>query len=136
MLRHEFIQSFLGVIGLVASAPGKDSPATRRAICIQISPIAGFQYHNGEAVWGWLRPGQTLDLVRERDNPYDNKAVRADRLGHRLGYVPRTDNHAVAQWLDRGERPTARIVAPDDWRDARRRERDRKRVRLEILPET
>ncbi len=54
--------------------------------------------------------GQPLTLVRETGNPYDSKAVRVDWQGQKLGYVPRVENTAVAQMLDRGERLTARIV--------------------------
>jgi hypothetical protein len=136
MLRRGFIQSILGVIGLAGAAPAAGARVARRFIRMQTSPVAGFQYHNREAVWGWLCPGQALDLVRERDNPYDNKAVRVDWLGHKLGYVPRIENHAVAQLLDRGERLSARIVALEDKRDAQRWEWDWERIRFEIFLET
>jgi len=57
--------------------------------------------------------------VREPANPYDARAVRIDWRGHKLGYLPRIENAAVAQMLDRGERIEARIadlrVSPDPW---------------------
>lgn len=34
-----------------------------------------------------IRPGDTLSLVREPDNPYDACAVRVDREGAKVGYV-------------------------------------------------
>lgn len=34
-----------------------------------------------------VRPGDTLSLVREPDNPYDPCAVRVDREGTKVGYV-------------------------------------------------
>jgi hypothetical protein len=66
-----------------------------------------------------MREGDPLTLVREPANPYDPKAVRVDWQGQKLGYVPRLENTAVAQMLDRGERLTARIVrlqeSADPW---------------------
>ena len=70
---------------------------------MQHSPLAGFQYHNGEALWPQLAVGQTLQLVREADNHYDGRAVRVEWQGYKLGYIPRLDNAAVSQLLDRGE---------------------------------
>jgi hypothetical protein len=41
--------------------------------------------------------------VREADNKYDDRAVRVEWQGRKLGYIPRLDNAAVSQLLDRGE---------------------------------
>ena len=90
-----------------------------RGVLVQRSPLAGFQFHQGEAVWPNLRVGQPLALIREPDNPHDRRAVRVDWRGHKLGYVPRRENTAVSQMLDRGERLEARIVrlreSPSPW---------------------
>jgi len=126
MLRRQFIQSLLQLAGLL---PGISIAAPRippRMVLIQTSPVAGFQYHQGEEVWDGLRAGETLDLFRERDNPYDNKAVRIEWEGHKLGYVPRLENHAASQLLDRGEKLSARIVELKESRDPW------ERVRFEI----
>ena len=81
--------------------------------------MAGFQYHQGEKLWRRLRPGATLELVREPDNPYDPRAVRLDWRGRKLGYVPRRDNAAVSQLLDNKQSLSARIVrlreSEDPW---------------------
>lgn len=123
MLRRRFIQSLLALAGLASSWSTAGTPAAPRTILLQTSPIAGFQYHNGEAVWGRLSVGQALDLVREADNAHDEKAVRIEWEGHKLGYVPRIENHAVAQLLDRGEKLCARIVelkeSGDPWERVR-----------------
>ncbi len=110
MNRRQLLQrlSLLPALGLVAS-PGRASPAQ---LVIQQSPLAGFQYHEGE------RPleGQSLQLIREPNNPYDTRAVRVDWRGQRLGYIPARQNHAVAQVADRGQILYARIasLAVDD----------------------
>ena len=97
------------------------------AILIQDSPLAGFQFHAGKAVWTKLRVGDALALVREPDNPHDARAVRVDWRGYKLGYVPRRENADVARLLDRGTPLAARIsrlaASRNPW----------ERVRFEVL---
>lgn len=99
----------IALIGLLALA----SPvaAQEMHLLVQSSPLAGFQYHSGETLWEELRVGDTLQLVREPDNPYDPWAVRIDWRGIKLGYLPRAQNRTVAAELDRGGRLLARIAA-------------------------
>jgi hypothetical protein len=78
---------------------------------LQCSPLAGFQYHAGPAVWPLLSVGAPLALVREPANPWDERAVRVEWRGHKLGYVPRAENTAVASLLDQGYRVEGRIAA-------------------------
>ncbi|PKO46836.1 MAG: HIRAN protein [Betaproteobacteria bacterium HGW-Betaproteobacteria-22] len=77
---------------------------------LQTSPIAGFQYHQGEILWTQLAINQPLQLVREENNKYDNRAVLIEWQGHKLGYLPKLDNAAVSQLLDRGEKLEAVIA--------------------------
>ncbi len=101
-----------------ASAPrlaphsvGRRAAASPGAHPAPALPLAGFQYHQGPGLWPRLSPGQPLTLVREPANPYDPRAVRIDWQGHKLGYIPRLDNAAASQLIDRGERLVARIAA-------------------------
>jgi hypothetical protein len=80
-------------------------------ILVQSSPLAGFQYHAGAAMWESLRVGDVLTLVREPENAHDSLAVRVEWRGTQLGYLPRAENDAVAAALDRGERVEGRIAA-------------------------
>lgn len=96
-------------------------------ILLQDSPLAGFQYHAGKALWTRMRVGDALNLIREPDNPYDARAVRVEWQGHKIGYVPRRENEDVARLLDRGRVLTARIVRLSEVRDPW------SRVRFEIL---
>ena len=50
--------------------------------------IAGFKHHDGALVLGELKAGDTLDMVPERDNPYDPQAIAIKYHGTMLGYVP------------------------------------------------
>jgi len=96
-------------------------------ILLQDSPLAGFQYHAGKALWPQMRAGDALSLVREPDNPHDARAVRVEWRGHKIGYVPRRENADVARLLDRGQALSARIVRLAEVRDPW------SRVRFEIL---
>lgn len=119
MKRRSFLRTLLEVAGLLA-LPSPPALARPRPILLQTSPVAGFQYHDGETVWPLLRAGDPLALIREPDNPHDPKAVRVEWKGQKLGYVPRAENHAVAQLLDWNERLESRIArlheSPDPWK--------------------
>ncbi len=49
-------------------------------------------------------------LVREPDNPFDEDAIRLEWNGRRIGYVPRSENGALARALDAGNAIEARII--------------------------
>ena len=113
MRRRTWAALALLLAGWIASA----AVATEARILVQVSPLAGFQFHEGRAVWGSMRVGDALALVREPDNPHDPLAVRVDWQGHVLGYLPRRENAAVARQLDFGNRLAARIVRLTKHRD-------------------
>lgn len=79
-------------------------------ILVQSSPLAGFRYYAGEALWNKLREGDALSLIREPDNTHDKNAVRVEWQGQKLGYLPRIQNQAVAAAMDSGEHVDARIA--------------------------
>lgn len=111
MSRRTFLKSFMALVGglaVPAISQAKLIPAAQKVL--QHSSLAGFQYHYGEILWAQLAVGQPLHLVREVDNRYDSRAVRVEWQGRKLGYIPRLDNAAVSQLLDRGERVEA-VVA-------------------------
>jgi len=117
------LPALVGVAPLAVIAPFTDvRPATRR-IALQQSPLAGFQYHDGERIWPRLRPGQPLTLRREADNSHDPRAVSVWWRDRKLGYVPRNENVAVATLLDAGEALEVRVVALEASRDPWRRVR-------------
>lgn len=136
MSRRSFLERIAALVGMGIAAPtvrasSSDLPVTKnfplvdyrtlpgvfpglprliRHIELQRSPVAGFQYHKGEAVWSLLTVGGALDLVREPDNIHDPRAVRVDWQGAKIGYIPRMENAAVSHLLDSGRQVTARIV--------------------------
>jgi hypothetical protein len=105
---NRFSGLFVALTLTLASAPlGAQSSEVR--MLVQSSPLAGFQYYQGRQLWDEIKVGDALALVRESDNPHDRNAVRVEWQGHKLGYVPRRENQAVAQHMDRGGRVEARV---------------------------
>jgi hypothetical protein len=78
-------------------------------IVVRSSPLAGFQFHAGDALFAQMQVGDRLALVREPDNPHDPNAVRVEWRQVKLGYVPRRDNPQVARQIDLGAALEARI---------------------------
>lgn len=79
-------------------------------ILVQSSPLAGFQFYGGGALWDRMHEGDRLTLIREPENPYDANAVRVEWRGTQLGYLPRAENRSVAAAMDRGTVVAARIA--------------------------
>lgn len=79
---------------------------------MQVCYIAGTNYHIRGNIDGKLRIGDKLLLVREPDNAHDHKAVAVTLPKYnpyyhqlsrgKLGYIPRTDNTAIAAMFDMG----------------------------------
>lgn len=117
MKRRTFFKRLFG--GLGAAAAGAAIAVETRSVLIQESPIAGFQFHQGNAIWPSLSVGAGLKLVREPQNIHDADAVAVYFQNEMLGYVPRGENSAIAQMLDRGESLAASVsrlqVADDPW---------------------
>jgi hypothetical protein len=84
--------------------------AAEALFLVQRSPLAGIRHYEATEVWRELSTGDRLDMVREPGNPHDPNAVRIDWRGRKLGYLPRTDNAAVARQLDRGAALEARVA--------------------------
>ena len=107
MKRRTFFRRLFGSLGAAVASP--PIGAEGRTVLIQESPIAGFQFHHGDEIWSSLDVGETLALVRESSNTHDPDAVAVYFHDQQLGYVPRGENGAIAQMLDRGETLEARI---------------------------
>ena len=99
----------ISLLLLFLCATGQSCHAQTIRILVQSSPLAGFQYHAGAALWDELKVGDSLTLTREPDNPFDANAVRVFWQGQQLGYLPRAENAAVAEAMDGGGRVEARI---------------------------
>jgi hypothetical protein len=105
----------------LCSAAGAARSDDAAEILVQVSMTAGLRYHEAKALWDEMQVGDTLTLVREPDNPYDAKAVCVEWNGHKLGYIPRTENQAVARQIDHGNPLQARITKLTYYRNHRRK---------------
>lgn len=100
---------FLATLCILAAASSARAQTTEVRMLVQSSPLAGFQFYGGKALWNEMKVGDALTLVREPANPHDANAVRVEWRGHALGYVPRRENRTVARQMDRGGNLEARI---------------------------
>ena len=113
MQRREFLKGLFGTTAMVmpvASLAGGLSTGSKHTL-IQESCLAGFEHHMGETVWPLLSEGDPLALVRETDNAFDDQAVAVYWNNLQIGYVPKGQNAAVAQMLDRGTDLESCVVA-------------------------
>ncbi|NIO42182.1 MAG: HIRAN protein [Burkholderiales bacterium] len=90
-------------------------------LLVQVCFITAFKHYEGKYVFSRLRLGDSLGLIRERDNVDDANAVRVEWQGRTLGYVSRDANEAIARQLDFGNRLRARITRLSRHRDPNRR---------------
>lgn len=81
---------------------------------MQESSLAGSPHYHGESLWPQRQATQPLTLRRRPDNPHDARAVEAHWDHHMLGHIPRLDNAATSQMLDRGQRLHAHIIKPEN----------------------
>lgn len=100
-------------------------PLVQAEIYLQTSRLAGFKYYEARKLWQTMQTGDALMLVREPDNPYDANAIRVEWRAHKLGFVPRAENAALARFMDGGQHLTARITTlPREKRRGRKIEFD------------
>ncbi|MDR0234314.1 MAG: HIRAN domain-containing protein [Zoogloeaceae bacterium] len=110
MDRRLFFGRIATLIGVSIAAPVVRAVVSGK-VELQRSPVAGFQYHQGKAIWSSLKVGASLSLVREPDNIHDERAVRVDWQGRKIGYVPYVDNAAISHLMDAGHVLHAEIIA-------------------------
>lgn len=115
------IRCALAVVLLLSSLSALAQERDAAEILVQVSLAAGLRHHEAKAIWDQMREGDALVLVREPENPHDMNAVRVDWNDRVLGYVPRTENEAVARQLDRGNKLRARITKLTHYRNHRRK---------------
>lgn len=73
--------------------------------------VVGARYGRREAACRRLHVGDVVDLVREPGNAHDACAIRVEREGRTLGYVPRELARAWAPALDAGAITLCTVLA-------------------------
>lgn len=76
-MRRTFLKSVFGAALALPVATQGAATSTRKPLVLQQSPIAGFQYHDGESVWDQVSLGDELYPIREPDNPRDPRTSRS-----------------------------------------------------------
>ncbi|NMA18418.1 MAG: restriction endonuclease [Clostridiaceae bacterium] len=61
--------------------------------------LAGFAYYDGLDVIDELTLGQRVTMVKEINNPYDEKAVAIYYKDKKLGYIPASHNSFISTLL-------------------------------------
>ncbi len=102
---------------LVSACLALPAQAESIKVLVQSSPLAGFQFYAGKALWDEMKEGDALALIREPDNAHDANAIRVEWRGRKLGYLPRAENRAVSAEMDRGGQVEARIAGLHRHRD-------------------
>jgi hypothetical protein len=111
MQRRRFFKTLVGWAALMpAVILAKGHTVTRPSQPLLNTRLAGFQYYTGDQVWHGLRENDALTLRREPYNRHDPRAVEVYWHEHKLGYVPRLDNAAIAQLMDRNAPLQANIT--------------------------
>jgi len=116
-----FLLSVLACAAVLPAQAEPSGPQPSVRLLVQSSALAGFRYAEAAQVWPQLAAGEPLELVREPDNPHDANAVRVEWRGRKLGYVPRSENGALAWAMDRGEVLRARVSRLAEHAKSRRR---------------
>ena len=101
---------------VAASGQSNQSPKT---VALQTSAVAGLQYYGIHELWPHIQQGQSVQLHREATNAHDKRAVYITWQGQKIGYIPRRDNVAISQLMDKGTGLKALIInkAKDgDWK--------------------
>lgn len=102
--------SLLSVLCFSAQFSLAQTPTAEIRMLVQSSPLAGFSHYEAKANFDAIKVGDELTLIREPDNPHDVYAVRVEWHGVMLGYLPRSENRAVANEMDRGGKIEARVA--------------------------
>ena len=125
MKRRRFLQTLLGLTGattLPANSHTRANQTRADANTIKLleTPLAGFQYYEGEHVFNRIKIGDTVQLRRAPENKYDKRAVEVYWNGNMLGHIPRMANRGISQMMDGGEKirgSVTRLTQSDDpWR--------------------
>jgi hypothetical protein len=101
-LDGESIAALTSLLGLPPRPAETAEPGEGRAADRLRAPVAGYAHVFDQVREAHFAVGQTLDLIREPENPHDRHAIRIEWRGEKVGYVPRPDNAAVAEHIDSG----------------------------------
>lgn len=110
--RRHFLGTLTALpLGLLAPA---GASARTRATLINVFTVAGLAYYDAREADHALRVEGELHLLPEPTNRHDPFAVEIEWRGHKLGYVPRSDNKHISRLLTDGAPLVCHVAAIDD----------------------
>ena len=101
-----------GAAGATALAPLGAATAAAGAPEVPLleTYVAGLGRYCAGTAFARIETGMQVSLRREPENGYDARAVAVwTEAGDKLGFLPRIHNQAVANLMDAGLRPVARV---------------------------
>lgn len=72
--------------------------------------IAGLQHYRGNDLAELIKEGDTLELERQPDNPYDEHAIVVLWHHNKIGYIPRNLAQNIGRQMENGVDITANII--------------------------
>jgi hypothetical protein len=118
MKRSDFLRTMLlggaaTTVGAVVVPTVSKAVATADAkvrLCYLYSgSINGTMHYNASEVYGQMKHNDLLTLRLEPTNKHDHRAIEVLWQGHKLGYVPRTDNKVLYNLMKDGTPVVARL---------------------------
>lgn len=112
--RRTFLLGAGSIAGVTVGATMPDAARASggRQLRLLTTYVAGLGRYASAASTTRLVEGEAVSLRREPENRYDARAVSVwTGAGEKLGYVPRIDNQALANLMDAGLAPQARVLA-------------------------
>jgi hypothetical protein len=98
MNRGEFLRNMFGGIAL-SFVPKLEAKTVKKQKLLQCF-VAGFRYYNGPQLLDKMEIGDTIKLVRDPNNKYDNKAIALYFQNNKIGFIPQMDNQVISNMMD------------------------------------
>lgn len=98
MKRAQFVKSLIGIYG-IAHLP-LEAITQYEKVYLKQCFIRGFSYYDGPKIIDEINTTGMVQLVREPDNEYDNRAIAIYFEGKKIGYLPRESNKTISILMD------------------------------------
>ena len=98
MNRLEFLKNLITVSGL--SVLPKTNLSQNKKVYLHHFYVRGFQYYEGENLFPKMKLGESLDLVREPDNKFDESAIAVYFQKQKIGFIPAESNETLSKLID------------------------------------
>ena len=104
--RRNFLKGLLtfGAATVTTVAAKTHTPSATKLTTVK---VAGLQY--GECADHVFKHKESLQLLREPDNPYDTYAIAIYKENKKVSYIPQTNSRIIASLMDSGNRVHATV---------------------------